>query len=253
MMVEATGALSRSIKVRNWGPLNEIQQGLNVPRVGLGSLEIVAGPAEHGPQPAVVGVLVEGEGLVMGLGGGDVLGDVHQHGAGAAGAGDGEGLPQHVGQGAGVFHQIVALGDGHGDTGDVHLLKGVLADEVLADVAGDEHHRGGVVVGRGDAGGQVGGPGAGGGEAHPHLSGGAGIAVCRVSRALLVGGEHMGDAVRILVQLIVKVQHCAAGITKKGVHALLAQDLYKDLRTIQLHGVAPIPVPLLIHSLRESF
>ena len=81
------------------GPLNEIQQGLNVPRVGSGRLEIVAGPAEHGPQPAVVGVLVEGEGLVMGLGGGDVLGDVHQHGAGAAGAGDGEGLPQHVGPG----------------------------------------------------------------------------------------------------------------------------------------------------------
>ena len=48
-------------------------------------------------------------------------------------------------------------------------------------------------------------------------------------------------------------QHSAAGVAKKGIHSLLAQDLYKDLRTIQLHGVAPIPVPLLIHSLRESF
>ena len=48
-------------------------------------------------------------------------------------------------------------------------------------------------------------------------------------------------------------QHSAAGVAKKSVHSLLAQDLYKDLRTIQLHGVAPIPVPLLIHSLRESF
>ena len=43
------------------------------------------------------------------------------------------------------------------------------------------------------------------------------------------------------------------GVAKKSVHSLLAQDLYKDLRTIQLHGVAPIPVPLLIHSLGESF
>ena len=54
-------------------------------------------------------------------------------------------------------------------------------------------------------------------------------------------------------ELVVKVQHSAAGVAKKSVHSLLAQDLYKDLRTIQLHGVAPIPVPLLIHSLRESF
>ena len=68
-----------------------------------------------------------------------------------------------------------------------------------------------------------------------------------------MGGQHMADAVRVFIKFIVQIQHCAAGITKKGVHALLAQDLYKDLRTIQLHGVAPIPVPLLIHSLRESF
>ena len=57
----------------------------------------------------------------------------------------------------------------------------------------------------------------------------------------------------IFIQLVVKVQHSAAGVAKKSVHSLLAQDLYKDLRTIQLHGVAPIPVPLLIHSLGESF
>ena len=50
-----------------------------------------------------------------------------------------------------------------------------------------------------------------------------------------------------------KSQHSAAGVAKKSVHSLLAQDLYKDLRTIQLHGVAPIPVPLLIHSPGESF
>ena len=226
------------------GPLNEIQQGLNVPRVGLGSLEIVAGPAEHGPQPAVVGVLVEGEGLVIGLGGGDVLGDVHQHGAGAAGAGDGEGLPQHVGQGAGVLHQIVALGDGHGDTGDVHLLKGVLADEVLADVAGDEHHRGGVVVGRGDAGGQVGGPGAGGGEAHPHLSGGAGIAVGGVGGALLVGGEDMADFVLVAVELkfVVYVQDRAAGVAEDRVHPLLQKALHQNLGGFHSHRASEPPL-----------
>ena len=60
-----------------------------------------------------------------------------------------------------------------------------------ADVAGDEHHGGGVHIGGGDAGDQVGGAGAGGGEAHAHLAGGAGIAVGGVGSALLVGGEDV--------------------------------------------------------------
>ena len=52
---------------------------------------------------------------------------------------------------------------------------------------------------------------------------------------LLVGGQHMGDAVGVLVQLIVKVQHCAAGVPEEGVHPLLAENFHKNLRTIQLH------------------
>ena len=55
--------------------------------------------------------------------------------------------------------------------------------------------------------------------------------------SLLVSGEHMGDAVGILIQLIVKIQHCTAGIAKNGIHALLTKNLHKNLRTVQLHGV----------------
>ena len=62
------------------------------------------------------------------------------------------------------------------------------------DVAGDEHHRGGVVIGGGNAGGQVGGTGAGGGEAYSHLSGGPGIAVGGVGGALLVGWSGYGGS-----------------------------------------------------------
>ena len=39
---------------------------------------------------------------------------------------------------------------------------------------------------------------AAGSQHHAGASGGAGIAVCRVSRALLMGGDCMGDAVRFL-------------------------------------------------------
>ena len=182
-----------------------------------------------------------------------VLGDIHQHRALAAALCNAEGRAHGIGQILYPAHREVVLGNGHRDALNVGFLKAVLAKARRGYVAGEGHHGHRVHIGCGNAGDQIGGTRAAGSQHHAGASGGAGIAVCRVSRALLVGGEHMGDAVRILVQLIVKVQHCAAGITKKGVHALLAQDLYKDLRTIQLHGVAPIPVPLLIHSLRESF
>ncbi len=46
----------------------------------------------------------------------------------------------------------------------------------------------------------------------------------------------MGDAVGVFIQLIVKIQHCTAGIAKNGIHALLTKDLHKNLRTVQLHG-----------------
>src|SRR5699024_4881332 len=131
----------------------------DVAGVRLGGLQVVAGPAEHGAQTAMVGMLGEGQGRIFRLGGGDILSDIHQHRAGTARAGDGKGLPDHIGQLGGVLHQVVALGDGHGDTGDIHLLEGVLANQVLTDVAGDEYDRGGIVVGRGDTGGQVGGAG----------------------------------------------------------------------------------------------
>ena len=40
----------------------------------------------------------------------------------------------------------------------------------------------------------------------------------------------------ISVQLVVEVQHCAAGVAEDGVHPLLTEHLHKDLRTVQLHG-----------------
>ena len=50
-----------------------------------------------------------------------------------------------------------------------------------------------------------------------------------MGRALLVGRQHMGDAISVLIQLIVKVEHRTAGIAKDGIHALLTKDLYKNL------------------------
>ena len=46
---------------------------------------------------------------------------------------------------------------------------------------------------------------------HAGAAGGAGVAVGGVGRALLVGGQDMGDAVGIFVQFIVQIEDRAAG------------------------------------------
>ena len=169
-------------------------------------------------------------------GGSHILGDVHQHRALAAALCNTEGRAHGIGQLFHPAHREVVLGNGHRDALNVGFLKAVLAKARRGYVAGEGHHGHRVHIGCGNAGDQIGGTRATGGQHHAGAAGGTGITVCRVGRALFMCRQHMGDAVRIFVQLIVKVQHCAAGITKKGVHALLAEDLHKNLRTIQLHG-----------------
>ena len=80
-------------------------------------------------------------------------------------------------------------------------MEGVLANEVLAHVAGDEHHGRGVIISGGNAGDQIGGAGTGGGEAHPYLAGGPGVAVGGVGSALLVGGEVVVNLFTVAVEL----------------------------------------------------
>ena len=180
---------------------------------------------------------------------GHVLGDIYQHRALAAALRNAEGCTHGVGQVLYPAHRKVMLCNGHRNALDVSFLKAVPANAAGGHVAGKGHHGHRVHVGGGNAGDQIGCTRAAGGQHHAGAAGGAGVAVRCMGCALLVGGKHMGDAVGISVQLIVKVQHSAAGIAKKSVHALLAEDLHKDLRTIQLHGVTP--VPLFIHSLGE--
>ena len=183
-------------------------------------------------------VLFPGDELIVDLhrGGGDVLQKVDEHRAGPSRGGHGEGLAHDVGDSLGVPHQIGGLGDGHGDAGDVHLLEGVLAQQRFAHVAGDEHHGGGVHIGGGDAGGQVGGAGAAGGKADAHLAGGAGIAVGGVGGPLLVGRQNMVYFVFVVIQLVIDIQDGPAGIPEDGVHLLLQQALHDGLCGSDLHG-----------------
>ena len=218
---------------------DHIHQGVDIPDVGLGGLQIMAGG--QGAQTAALPVLRPGDELVVDLhtGEGDVFQKVDHHRPGPPGGRHGEGLAHYVGDGLGVPHQIGGLGDGHGDAGDVHLLEGVLAQGLLGHVAGDEDDGGGVHVGGGDAGNQVCRSRAAGGKAHPHLPGGPGVAVGGVGGPLLVGREDVVDFVLVVVQLVIEVQDGPAGIPKDGVHLLLQQALHdgrgcSDFQTLSL-------------------
>ena len=194
----------------------------------------------HRPVDEVVSGLVLGRerhhrlGNIRTFGHLHILGNVNEHGAGAAGFGNLERLPDGVGQLLHIGDKVIVLGDGDGDAGNVDLLEAVPTNQAGGDVAGDGHQGDGIQHGRGDAGDQIGCAGAGRGDDNTHLAGDAGIAVGRMGSALLVGRQHMIDAVACLVQLIVQVQYLTAGVAENVGDALLDQCFHDDLRTRHL-------------------
>ena len=97
--------------------------------------------------------------IIIGIGG-HVLGNIHQNRARPAGLGDNKGSSDHGSQPGDILHDKIVFSNGHGDTGDVDLLKAVTAQKAYAHITGDGHHGDRVHVSGGDAGHQVGGAGA---------------------------------------------------------------------------------------------
>src|SRR5699024_9945529 len=123
-----------------------------------------------------------------------------------------EGLTDGVGQLLHAAHEVVVLGDGQRDTGDVDLLEAVGADLGGGDVAADGHHGDGINVGRCNTGDQVGGTGAGSTDNHAGLSGGAGVAVGSMGSPLLVGRQDVMDLGLVLVEAVVDVDDLTARV-----------------------------------------
>ena len=142
-----------------------------------------------------------------------VLRDVDQHRAGAAGAGEVEGLLHRHRDVAHVLDEEVVLHARAGDTDGVDLLEGVLADGSRGHLAGDDHHRDRVAVGGGDAGDGVGGARAGGHHGDADLLGAAREAVGGVYRRLLVAHQHVADLV-LLEERVVEEEDRAARVTE---------------------------------------
>ena len=180
-----------------------------------------------------------------GLGGGEIeigqtllriLGDIHQDRTGAAGLGDQEGLAKHRGDILRAGDDVVVLGDGQGDAGDVDFLEGIGAEQLGGDLAGDADHGNRVHHGRGDAGDEIGGAGAGGGDGDADFAGGAGVSVGGMGRALLVAHQDVAD--RVFAQSVVDGQDGAAGIAKHFANTLAFEGGPDDLSAGEARGLA---------------
>ena len=164
-----------------------------------------------------------------------VFGDVDEDGAGAARLRDLERLADSGGDVFGAGDEVVVLGDGQGDAGDVDLLKRVGAEDLAADLSGDRHNGNAVEHGGGDAGDEVGGAGAAGGDADADLAGGAGVAVGHVGGALLVADEDVVDGE--LAQGVVGGEDGSAGVAEDLVHAFAGEGGPDDFGSGEGWGV----------------
>jgi hypothetical protein len=174
-----------------------------------------------------------GEGILLrhrqaGRGQLDVLGQVDQHRAGSAGAGDLKGSGEDLGDLLGPGELEGGLGDRADHAHHVDLLEGLGADGGAGHLPGDGHHGHAVHVGGGQAGEQVGGARAAGGDAHAHLAGGAGVAVGGVGGVLLVADQHVAQR-RVAHQVAVEGQGGAAGVAEQDVHVLRQQRFAGEL------------------------
>ncbi len=164
--------------------------------------------------------------------------DVDQHRARAAGAGDVEGFANCAGHFVGVGHEVIVLGDGQGDAGDVGFLKGVGADELAAHLAGDAHDGRGIEHGGGDAGDHVGGARSGGSDGDADFTAGARIAIGHVRGALFVTHQ---DVVNLAVlQGVVGGEDGAAGIAEHVRDVFALQAFPENLRAGLGHGCSSL-------------
>ena len=163
----------------------------------------------------------------------DVLGQIHDDRPRPAAAGHVECLVHHARQRVHVLDQVVVLGAGTGDAGDVGLLEGVVADQVGGHLAGEADDGDAVHEGVGEPGHGVGGARPRGHQDDAHLAGGSGISFRRVHGALLVPDEDVADGV-LLEDLVVNRQYGAPRIPEDHVHALFLQGLKQYLGPVHL-------------------
>jgi hypothetical protein len=204
---------------------------------------------------------IAGGRLVLDVGAREVLRDIHEDRAGAAGARQVEGLVHRLGDLQRVLDHERVLDDRQRDAARVALLKAVGADQLRANLACDEHGRHRVEHRVGDRSDEVGGARAGRAEGDADAPGRLGVALGRVAAAGLVAHEDVADA--SVVEGVVGGQVRAAGQAEDDLDALGLQALHQGIggshamRVYQRFSGAPAgnssSVPQLVQSASWRF
>jgi len=120
------------------------------------------------------------------------------------------------------------LRTGARDASGVSLLKGVIADQMCRDLAGQTDNRDRIHQRIGQAGDGIGRPGPRCDKHHAGLAGRAGIALGSVNRRLLVTHQDVLDLV-VLEERIIDRQHGATGVAEHNLDALILERLQQYL------------------------
>ena len=158
----------------------------------------------------------------------DVLGDIDQHRAGAAGLGNVERFLYDARDVVHIHDQVVVLHHLRGHAEHVRLLKGALANHRLGHLAGDRHERRRVQIGVRNPGHKVRRTWSGGGHHHPRLARRTGVPFRGKHPALLMARQKSPDLGGPR-QRLVHVHRSPAGVRKNGVHALPFQTGHENL------------------------
>ena len=133
-----------------------------------------------------------------------------------------------------LVNEKTLLGDGGRDRHDIHLLKGILAEQVGGHVAGNGDDRHGIAVGVGDAGHEIGRSRTRGRQTHAHFPGRPREALGGMGGALFVLDTDAANPV--FLEHIENFQVRAAWIAEQHVDAFERQALRENLRPAQRMG-----------------
>jgi hypothetical protein len=162
-----------------------------------------------------------------------ILRNVHHHRAGAAAAGNVEGLFHDLGDILDVFDQEVVLHDRTRDAHRIALLEGIQANGRRRNLSADDHHRDAVHVGGGNAGHGIGQAWTGSDQGHPHFTRGTGKTVRSMHRRLLVAHQNVLNGV-LLVKSVVNVENGTTRVTPDVFDVFSLQRFDQNFRATQL-------------------
>ena len=147
--------------------------------------------------------------------------------------GQAKSFPHHLSQHLRVLYLVIMLSNRHGNIHNIYFLKGIPPQQVGIYLSCKSHHWNRIHKGGSQASYQIGSPWAGGGNTHPHLACSSGVAICPMSRILLMSGKNLID-ILCIIKGIVKRKYHASRIAKKSIYTLLPQDFHNYLSSIHI-------------------